>query len=112
MPVLLDIDSGVLDEQTAQNVLDGAEPARTAGMEVAVGGSIGSELSQPETETSEVVGNLAAMIILALVFGSLVAMGMPIVTAIVGALDRACRADRPARPRDSNPDRRARPWPR
>ena len=41
-------------------------------------------LSQPETESSEVVGIVAAMVILTLVLGSLVAMGLPIFTAIIG----------------------------
>ncbi len=48
-------------------------------MEVAAGGSIGSELSEPATESSEVVGILAAMIILAFTFGTLVAMGLPLI---------------------------------
>ena len=51
-------------------------------MEVAVGGSIGAS-SEPET-SSEVVGLTAAMIILAFTFGTLVAMGMPILSAIFG----------------------------
>jgi uncharacterized membrane protein YdfJ with MMPL/SSD domain len=84
IPVVLDVGSGNLDEETAQNVLDAADPGLAAGMEVAVGGSIGSELSQAETESSEIIGITAAMIILALTFGSLVAMGMPILTAIIG----------------------------
>ena len=53
-------------------------------MEVAVGGSVGSELSEPATESSEVVGLIAAMIILAFTFGTLVAMGLPIVSAVFG----------------------------
>ena len=55
-------------------------------MAVAVGGPVGSELSEPATESSEIVGLLAAMIILAFTFGTLVAMGMPIVSAVVGLL--------------------------
>ena len=84
IPVLLDVGSADLTEHIASSVLDAAEPARRAGMEVAVGGSIGSELSEPETESSEVVGLTAAMIILAFTFGTLVAMGMPILSAIFG----------------------------
>ena len=83
MPVVLSVDSGFITEELADKVLAGTEPARKAGIEVAVGGPIGSELSTPETKTSEVLGNVAAMVILALVFGSLIAMGMPILTAIV-----------------------------
>jgi uncharacterized membrane protein YdfJ with MMPL/SSD domain len=85
IPVLLDISSADLDEEEAQAVLDAAEkPAEPLGMEVAAGGSIGSELSTPATESSELVGIIVAMIILTLAFGSIVAMGMPIVSAVVG----------------------------
>ena len=38
-------------------------------------------LSSPDTGESELIGNVSAMVILALVFGSLIAMGTPIVTA-------------------------------
>jgi uncharacterized membrane protein YdfJ with MMPL/SSD domain len=85
IPVLLDISSADLDEDEAQAVLDAAEkPAEPLGMQVAAGGSIGSELSTPATESSELVGIIVAMIILTLAFGSIVAMGMPIVSAVVG----------------------------
>ena len=82
MPVLLDINSGFITERLAEVTLEAAAPAEEAGIQVAVGGSIGSTLSAPDTKTSEVLGNIAAMVVLALVFGSLVAMGTPIVTAI------------------------------
>ncbi len=84
MPVLLDIDSGFITVDLAEKVLQATEPAREADLQVAVGGPIGSELSQPDTSESERVGNIAAMVILALVFGSLIAMGLPILTAAVG----------------------------
>jgi uncharacterized membrane protein YdfJ with MMPL/SSD domain len=83
MPVLLRVDSGYITDKLANKVLAATIPARKAGIDVAVGGPIGSELSAPDTKTSEILGNIAAMIVLALVFGSLVAMGMPILTAIV-----------------------------
>jgi uncharacterized membrane protein YdfJ with MMPL/SSD domain len=84
MPVLLDIDSGFITVSLAEKVLEATEPARDAGLQVAVGGPIGSELSEPDTSVSERVGNIAAMVILAIVFGSLIAMGLPIITAAVG----------------------------
>ena len=83
-PVLLDIPNGDVTEELAGALLDTTAPARKAGVEVAVGGNLGSVLSQSSTESSEVIGLLAAMLILALTFGSLVAMGMPIITAVVG----------------------------
>jgi len=87
IPVLLDIDSADLTTSEAQEILDLAEaPARGAGLEVAAGGSIGSELSKPETESSELVGIVAAMIILSFAFGTAVAMGIPIVTAVAGLI--------------------------
>jgi uncharacterized membrane protein YdfJ with MMPL/SSD domain len=84
IPVLLDIGPNDLTEEEAQAVLDAAEPAKKAGMQVAAGGPIGAELSTPETESSEVIGIVAAMIILTFAFGTIVAMGMPILTAIIG----------------------------
>ena len=83
-PVLLDIGSGDLTPELAQEVLDATKPADDAGITVAAAGSIGSTLSTDDSEISEVVGIVAAMIILTLVLGSLVAMGMPIITAVVG----------------------------
>jgi uncharacterized membrane protein YdfJ with MMPL/SSD domain len=82
-PVLLTIDSGLVDDEVAQEILDAARvPAEAAGIEVEAGGSIGSRLSEPKTESSEVVGLTAAMIILTIVLGSLVAMGLPILVAV------------------------------
>ena len=83
-PVLLDIGSGDLTPELAQQVVDATAPATEAGITVAAGGSVGSTLSTDDSEISEVVGIVAAMIILTLVLGSLVAMGMPIITAVVG----------------------------
>jgi len=84
IPVLLDVSGDELTQEIAQSVLDAGDPARRAGMQVAVGGSVGSELSEPATESSEVIGLIAAMIILAFTFGTLVAMGLPIVSAVLG----------------------------
>ncbi|MER7605697.1 MMPL family transporter [Nocardioides sp. NPDC127503] len=83
-PVLMDVGSGDLTEKIAGDVLGATQPAQDAGITTAAGGSIGSTLSTDESRTSEVVGIIAAMIILSLVLGSLVAMGLPIITAVVG----------------------------
>ena len=84
MPVLLNVGGGFITEELAQKILDVTQPARAAGIDVAVGGQVGSVLSAPDTKESEVLGNVSAMVILALVFGSLVAMGLPIVNAAIG----------------------------
>jgi len=83
-PVLMDVASSDLTEEIAQNVVDAAGPAKQAGIDVQAGGNIGTTLSTEESETSEVIGILVAMLILSLVLGSLVTMGMPIITAVVG----------------------------
>jgi uncharacterized membrane protein YdfJ with MMPL/SSD domain len=82
--ILLKVPNSDITQGLAQKYLDAAEPARKAGMKVAASGQIGSELSEPETESSEVIGLTAAMIILAFTFGTLVAMGMPIISAVLG----------------------------
>jgi uncharacterized membrane protein YdfJ with MMPL/SSD domain len=84
IPVLLNVSGDELTQEIAESVLDGGKPAASAGLQVAVGGSVGSELSEPATESSEVVGLIAAMIILAFTFGTLAAMGLPIVSAVFG----------------------------
>ena len=83
-PVLLKISNGQVTEALAQRVFDATKPAQKQHIEVAAGGIVGSVLSPSPTEKSEVVGLLTAMLMLALTFGSLVAMGLPILTAIIG----------------------------
>ena len=83
-PVLLKIPNGQVTEAKAQRIFDATKPGQKQGIEVAAGGTIGSALSPSPTEKSEVVGLLTAMLVLALTFGSLVAMGLPILTAIIG----------------------------
>ncbi len=82
--VLLNVSSNDLTTAQAQRVLDAAKPARQAGMEVVGGASIATVLSPNDTSTSDLIGILAAMIILTFTFGTVVAMGMPIGTAILG----------------------------
>jgi hypothetical protein len=50
IPVLLDVGGDELTQELAESVLDVGNPARHAGLQVAVGGSAGSELSEPATE--------------------------------------------------------------
>jgi uncharacterized membrane protein YdfJ with MMPL/SSD domain len=86
VPVLLSIGNEELTEEIAQRFLDAANPARDAGIRVAAGGQIGTELSEPATESSERIGIAAAMVILTFTFGTLVAMGLPIISAAVALI--------------------------
>jgi RND superfamily putative drug exporter len=58
-------------------------PARAAGIEIGYGGAIFQEVQLPE---SEALGVLAAILILVLAFGSVIAMGLPISVALIGLL--------------------------
>jgi RND superfamily putative drug exporter len=51
---------------------------------VETGGQLGQKVSKPATEDSELIGIIAAMVILTFTFGTVVAMLLPIVTAILG----------------------------
>jgi RND superfamily putative drug exporter len=73
-----------LNKDEAQKILDIAKPAESTGMRVSAGGYVGQKLSKPSTNLSVVVGIVAAIIILLFTFGTVVAMGMPITTAILG----------------------------
>jgi putative drug exporter of the RND superfamily len=84
VPVVLNVGPGEIDEEQAERVLDAAEPAERAGLEVAVGSYVGQQLSKPETETSEAIGLAAAVIILLFAFGTATAMMLPIVSAVLG----------------------------
>ncbi|HEU4906046.1 MAG TPA: MMPL family transporter [Solirubrobacterales bacterium] len=84
IPVYLKIPPGELDEAEAQLVLDAAAPIEAAGLEASVGGYVGQQLSKPSTEFSEVVGLAAAVIILLFAFGTVTAMMLPIVSAVIG----------------------------
>ena len=68
----------------ARQLLAVAQPARAAGIAVAAGGYLGADLSEPTSANSEAIGLLAAIIVLLLTFGTIVAMGMPILTAVFG----------------------------
>jgi putative drug exporter of the RND superfamily len=84
--VLLTIGPDDLDVDQANEIIDAADPARNAGLTVAVGGYLGEEVSKPDTGTSEIVGIVAAIIILLITFGAAAAMPLPIVTAIVAVI--------------------------
>jgi RND superfamily putative drug exporter len=76
--------SGDLTEEEAQSLIDVADPLTTAGLQVAAGGYLGQKVFDSHTEISEVVGLVAAVVILLITFGTFVAMGLPIITAVFG----------------------------
>jgi RND superfamily putative drug exporter len=78
---------GDLSVEEAETILDGAAaPAAGTGVQVEAGGQLGDKITEPATETSELIGICAAMLILVLVFGTITAMALPIAVAIVGLI--------------------------
>ena len=82
--VLLNLDWGQLDKQVAGRILEAAEPARAAGVQVEAGGGIGARLAESKSRRSETIGIAAAVVIMAFTFGAVMAAGMPVITAVVG----------------------------
>jgi uncharacterized membrane protein YdfJ with MMPL/SSD domain len=81
--VLMGIDAGAVTKDVANEVMAAAAPARAAGIQVEAGGVLGVRLAEEHSRRSEAIGLAAGVVILAVTFGSLVAAGMPIVTAMV-----------------------------
>jgi putative drug exporter of the RND superfamily len=73
-----------LTTDDAERIVSEADPDRDAGLDVSFAGYVGQKVSKPETHSSEVIGLAMAVIVLLLTFGTAVAMGLPIVTALVG----------------------------
>ena len=73
-----------LNVERAQWLIALDRPLDKAGLNPAAGGYLGQKVSKPSTHVSEVVGLTAAVFILLFTFGTAIAMGVPILTAILG----------------------------
>jgi putative drug exporter of the RND superfamily len=74
----------VLPKGSIERVITVAEAARSPQLEVQLGGQAIEQAQKPSLGTATAVGLIAAMIILFITFGSLLAMGLPIGTALLG----------------------------
>jgi putative drug exporter of the RND superfamily len=84
LSVTTTVSAGQLSVGDAQDIIDAAsKPAEKAGIEVQTGGQLGQKVSKPSTESSELIGIIAAMVILTFTFGTMVAMLLPIINAIL-----------------------------
>jgi RND superfamily putative drug exporter len=73
----------VTDAQIA--ALEGsARTVESAGLRVAFGGEVISAHDRPGASGTEGIGLLVAIVVLLMAFGSLLAMGLPIITALIG----------------------------
>jgi putative drug exporter of the RND superfamily len=85
LSVTLSVSPGSMSVDDAQTIIDAAAtPAQAAGIGVETGGQLGQKVSKPSTGSSDLIGIIAAMVILTFTFGTVVAMLLPILTAILG----------------------------
>ncbi|RZE99433.1 MMPL family transporter [Streptomyces sp. SCA2-2] len=80
--VTYDVSSFELTEETRDSLENAGNEAREGGMTVEIGGD--ALMVMPETGITEVIGVVVAGIVLVITFGSLVAAGLPLITALIG----------------------------
>ncbi|MFJ9887279.1 MMPL family transporter [Streptomyces sp. NPDC091287] len=76
------VNSMELTDATRESLEDAGKDAQKSGMKVEIGGDALQVM--PHTGTAEIIGVVIAAIVLVITFGSLVAAGLPLVTALVG----------------------------
>jgi RND superfamily putative drug exporter len=81
--VLFDERSFQLPAAAINRVINTAEGARTPALGIQLGGSPIEQVEPPGTGPATIIGILAALVILLITFGTLVAAGLPLVTALV-----------------------------
>lgn len=82
--VRFDLPARDLPSRTYQDLKAATAEARDAGVQVEFGGELPQHVERPSVGGSEAIGLLAAMVILLFAFGSVIAMGLPIGTALFG----------------------------
>ncbi|MFH8445636.1 MMPL family transporter [Streptomyces sp. NPDC018026] len=80
--VKYDVSGMELEESTKDALEDAAQQARDAGLTVEIGGD--ALQAVPETGATEIIGIAVAAVVLVITFGSLVAAGLPLLTALIG----------------------------
>ncbi|MFJ8113527.1 MMPL family transporter [Streptomyces sp. NPDC096132] len=85
--VRFDVQPSTLGDSYLDGVDDAVQPLRAAGTEVEYGGSLG-ELARPAADdrVSELIGFAVAVVVLLIGFGSVVAAGLPLITALISVV--------------------------
>src|SRR6202035_4285850 len=76
--------ANLLPKSAPERVVEVAKAAARPGLDVELGGQAIEQTEQAGFGISTAVGLLAAIVVLLLTFGSFVAMGLPILTALFG----------------------------
>jgi len=82
--VTFDEKAGDLPAKAAQPLIDAAEKLRDSGLQVEVSGPVVARALEEPPGATEAIGLAAAIVILFIAFGSLLAMSLPILAAIFG----------------------------
>src|SRR5256714_1746504 len=82
--VTFDERANVLPKAAVERVISLAHTARSPQLEVQLGGQAIEQVERVSLGTATAVGLIAAMIVLLITFGSALAMGLPILTALLG----------------------------
>ncbi|MFF0203605.1 MMPL family transporter [Streptomyces sp. NPDC005017] len=80
--VTYDVSGMELKDASREALQDAAEQARESGLTVEIGGD--ALQATPHTGSSEIIGIAVAAVVLVITFGSLLAAGLPLLTAIIG----------------------------
>ncbi|WSF37009.1 MMPL family transporter [Streptomyces sp. NBC_01351] len=80
--VTLDLPSKEIPKEDARRLLDTAQQAAGDGLEVELGGQAARLLAKGGGGAAEGAGILAALVILVFMFGTIIAAGLPIITAV------------------------------
>ncbi len=81
--VQFDTEAVDLPDTAVEDVINTAQSAQTSALQVELGGQAIAQVEDP-AQGREAIGLIAAVVVLLLTFGSVVAMGLPIVTALFG----------------------------
>ncbi|MFI8261187.1 MMPL family transporter [Streptomyces sp. NPDC085665] len=84
LAVELDLAGRDITADVVHDLMDAAEPAEAAGIEVTPGGNLAEAADRKSTRSSEVIGLVAAFAVLYLGFRKPLAAALPLATAVVG----------------------------
>jgi RND superfamily putative drug exporter len=73
-----------LPKAVGQRLVDDVQAASGRGLQIEAGGTVVQAVVRPSLPKSELLGLVAAILILLIAFGSVIAMGLPLLTALFG----------------------------
>ena len=82
--VTFDKQAGDLPAKTAQPLIDAVKQVKVPALKIELSGQVVARALQPPMGATEGIGLLAAIVILFVAFGSLLAMSLPVIAAIFG----------------------------